>query len=331
MLHMKSPKFAALMPLAVTVFLLSACASLVTPQPTVVIEQTSLPATATASAPLLLLVSPPQADPALSVATAELVAAYAAEQQVRFEQRALLDPALVPAELTILVLLAPDPGAEALSAAAPQARIIAIGFSPEAAPNLIALPLGGGEAGSAAFIAGYVAALTADDWRAGMLYTPATAAWVDDFVAGAQYFCGACIPLAPPDAELPLSAQASDAGSWQAAADQLLAGGAQVVYLAPELEASQAAQYLVDSGVLLVGSGEPSPDLDAGWLVSVAVDPQAALRQQLPSVLAGQPPGSGPSLGLTHINSNYLGEGRLADIQTVIADLFAGFILLPAE
>jgi hypothetical protein len=312
--------------------LLSACNSLVSPQPTVVLEQTAAPpATATTPAPLVLLVSPPQADPALAFATAELAAAYAAGNQMRFEQRALLDPAQVPAELSALLLLAPDPGAAALAAAAPQAQIIAIGFSPESAPNLVALPLSGGEEGSSAFIAGYVAALTAEDWRAAMLYTPSSASWVNDFVAGAEYFCGACIPIAPPDAELPLAAQAADAQSWQAAAEQLLAGRAQVVYLAPELEASEAAQYLASFGVLLIGSGEPLSSLEASWLASISTDPIAALREQLPLTLAGQAPAPSPSLVLTHVNSAYLSEARLADVQEVIEDLLAGFIRLPAE
>jgi hypothetical protein len=250
---------------------------------------------------------------------------------MRFEQRALLDPSQVPAELSALLLLAPDPGAAALAAAAPRAQIIAIGFSPESAPNLVALPLGGGGEGSSAFIAGYVAALTAEDWRAAMLYTPSSATWVNDFVAGAEYFCGACIPIAPPDAELPLAAQAADAQSWQAAAEQLLAGRAQVVYLAPELEASEAAQYLASFGVLLIGSGEPLSSLGASWLASISTDPIAALREQLPLTLAGQAPAPSPSLVLTHVNSAYLSEARLADVQEVIEDLLAGFIRLPAE
>lgn len=313
-------------------FLLSSCASLVTPQPTAVLEVTAVPlATATTLGPLLLLVSPPQADPSLSAAAAELSAAHASEHQFRFEQRALLDPAQVPAELAILVLLAPDPGAAALAAAAPNAQVIAIGFTPEAAPNLIALPLGGGADGSSAFIAGYVAALTAEDWRAGMLYTAASAAWVNDFVAGARYFCGACIPISPPDTDLPMAVQATDPQNWQAAAEQLLSGRALVVYLAPEMEASEAAQYLGSFGVLLIGNGSPPAELAASWLATVSTDPPAALRAQLPLALAGQPPSLTPPLGLSKVNSAYLSEARLADIQLIIQDLLAGFIVLPTD
>ena len=329
MLHMTTSKFAPLMLLAASAFLLAACASAA--QPTVVTQQAPPPATVTSPAPLLLLVSPPQADPLLASTAAELAAAYASEQQLAFEQRSLLDPAQLPSELSALLLLAPDPGAAALAAAAPQAQVIAIGFSPEAASNLISLPLGGGEDGSAAFIAGYVAALTAEDWRAGMLYTPASAAWVDDFVAGAEYFCGACIPVSPPDADLPLAAQAADAQNWQTAAEQLLAARVLVVYLAPELEASEAAQYLANFGVLLIGSGEPPAALEDSWLASVSADPLAALRAQLPLALAGETPAASLLLDLAHINSAYLSKGRVADVQIVIEDLLAGFILLPSD
>ncbi|MEX2143901.1 MAG: hypothetical protein WD740_04845 [Anaerolineales bacterium] len=309
---------------------LSSCAS---PQPTVVIEPTRAPAaTLTTSPPLVLLVAPPQSDPALAAAAAELAAAHAAQQQLRFEQRDLLDPVSIPADLAILLLLAPDPGAAALAAAAPQVQIFAIGFTPETlASNLVALPLGSGADGSAAFIAGYLAALTAQDWRAGMLYSATSAAWADDFVAGAEYFCGACIPVSPPIVDLPIAVQAADGQNWQAAADQLLAAQVGVVFLAPDLEASGAGQYLAGFGALIIGGGSPPADLSANWLASVSADPASALRKQLPLALAGQPFDSEGGLALAHVNPAYLSEARLADIQAVISDLLTGYLLLPSQ
>ncbi|HEY4717536.1 MAG TPA: hypothetical protein VIH14_00845 [Anaerolineales bacterium] len=315
----------------VVALVLSACASLVSPQPPVVLEATSSPvATATSPAPLVLLVAPPQADPEMSTAAAEVATTYASGQQMRFEQREMLDPAQLPAELAVLLLLAPDPGAAALAAAAPQARVITIGYTPEAqASNLVALPLSEGADGSIAFIAGYIAALAAEDWRAGMLYTSASASWVDDFVAGAEYFCGACIPIAPPQADLPLAVQAPDAQNWQAAADQLLASQIRVVYLAPELEAGGAGQYLAGFGVLLIGTGAQPQELAPNWLVSVTADALPALRQQLPLALSGQPFDPAGTLGLVDINASLLSEARVTHIQTVITDLLLGYIQLP--
>lgn len=279
-----------------------------------------------------MLVAPPQADAALTVAAAEMVAAFAAEHQLQFEQRQLLDPAQLPAGLEKLILLAPDPGTAVLAAAAPQLPIITVGFAPDGQfANVTTIGLSGDQDAQAAFIAGYVAALTADDWRAGMLYTAVSAPLADDFLAGAEFFCGACNPVAPPQAEYPQAVQVADAASWQVAADQLLASQIRVVYLPPELEASGAGQYLASFGVLLIGSGTPPEHLAASWLVSIGANPEAFLREQLPLALNGQPFETFYPLVLTHVNLSYLGEGRLSYVQTTMDDLMAGFILLPAS
>jgi hypothetical protein len=287
--------------------------------------------TAAPPAPIVMLVAAPESDAQLAATVAEIASAFATANGMSFEQRAAISAAELPAELSKLIVLAPDPGALDLAAAAPQAAVIAIGFTPAGpAANLQTLSIGGGSSAAAAFVAGYVAGLSAEDWRMGMLYTTATADLVDDFEAGAEYFCGSCAPVAPPYNEYPLSAQAGDASNWQAAADLLISQTIRVVYLAPELEASGAAQYLATYGVLLIGSGAPPADLPANWLASISADSQAALREQLPALLAGQaPPASNSSLALAYANPDILGSSRQAYIQLVINDLLAGFIALP--
>lgn len=314
-----------------SVGLLTFSAACAAPQATPTLPATATTApTATSAAPLVLLVAPPQADAVLAGIVAEVSAQYAAEHQLRFEQRQMLDPAQAPAETMALVLLSPDPGAAALAAALPSARIVAIGFAPQAPlANAVTLLVDGAGADASAFIAGYTAALLAEDWRAGMLYTGASQPLVADFEAGAEYYCGACVPLAPPETEFPMAVQATDASNWQSAADQLLANFTRVVYLAPELEASGAGQYLAGFGVLLIGSGAPAADLQANWVASISADPAAALRQQLPAALEGQTPPSGSSLGLSHVNANLLSDAKQANIQLVIADLLAGYLRLP--
>lgn len=307
--------------------LLTACGV----QATATLELPTIEPSATPAAPLLLLVAPPQADPPLVAAVAQIAGDYAGQHQLRFEQRQLLDPAQLPAGLTKLLLIAPDPGAAALAAAAPQIPIITIGFSPESQlPNVTSLVLAT-QARETAFMAGYVAALTAYDWRAGVLYTPSSASLADDFMAGAEYFCGACTSVTPPEADFPLAAQAADPTTWQAAADLLLASQTRVVYLSPELEASEAGQYLANFGVLLIGGSAPPADLAASWLVSVSADPIAILQAQLPLALDGAPLTGTSSLALSNANPLLLSEARLAYIQAVIDDLAAGFISLPSE
>ncbi|MCW5878633.1 MAG: hypothetical protein KIS80_07180 [Anaerolineales bacterium] len=316
--------------LALLAVLLSACGAgqPTTPTPEVSVPPTALP-TQAAAQPLLLLIAPPDADAGLLAVAAEIAAARAAETGMRFEQRQMLDAAQIPAELDTLVLLAPDPGTAALAPAAPQARLITVGFSPvEPVANLTALSLGGGGGNSAAFLAGYLAAVTATDWRVGVLYSPSSQALAQSFAAGAEYFCGLCRPAGPPDVDLPML-QPADPGNWQAAADQLLFGGVRVVYLPPELENSGAAQYLVGYGVLIIGNGAPPPDLATNWIASVGADATAALRQQLPAALAGQPlPETASVLGFSHVNPQWLSQGRLEHIAFIITELEQGLITL---
>src|SRR5690606_7314516 len=131
-----------------------------------------------------------------------------------------------------------------------------VGFAPaEALPNVTSVSVSAA-AGSqdAAFVAGYMAAMTANDWRTGILYSPASVDLVEPYRSGASYFCGACVPLGPPNSRYPIAAQAASPGDWQTAADQLMIEFVRVVYITPEMEASGAAQYLASYGVILIGS-----------------------------------------------------------------------------
>jgi hypothetical protein len=308
-------------------FSLAACAS---PAPTA--TPTFAPTVPpTSSVPLVILLSSPESDPVLLSAASEIATAYASEHGMQYEQRTILNPAELPPSLAKLIVLAPDPGISALALAAPQAQVIAIGFSTDASiTNLSSLPVTTNNEAQTAFVAGYISAITAEDWRAGMLYTASSAPVVNDFVAGAEYFCGSCAPVAQPLIDYPATAQ-TDTENWQAAADLLLSQSIEVVYLSPELEGSGAAQYLANFGVLLIGSGVPPADSADSWIVSITSDVSGALHQLLPRALDGQPLQEATSLSLMNVNPNLLSESRQSFVRPVIDDLQAGYIQLPTD
>jgi hypothetical protein len=301
-------------------------------QPTATLEVPTLaPATATAPPSLVLLLAPEGSDATTLAFAADAAATYANSNGLAFEQLVAMTQAELPPNLAVLLILAPDPGAAELAAAAPTARVITLGFEPAVlAANMVSISTASASSNTAAFIAGYVAELTAEDWRAGMLYTPATAGLVEDFVAGGEYYCGACMPVAPPYIDYPAASEAADITSWQAAADQLLIQSIQVVFLTPELEASGAAQYLADYGVLIIGYGAPPAELSASWLVSINADTSGAVRQQLANALAGSPLTQSSAVGLTNPNPAYLSQARLDNVQLVIDDLLSGYLVLPS-
>lgn len=334
MLSDKFVKFSGSLALFLAVFaVLASCSFGGTATATTTIASSpSVTETPTDNPPLVLLLAAPESDPAIAAAAAEIASAYAASNGMQFEQRNVLDAAQLPVSLSKLIVLAPDPGAGSLAAAAPQASVVTVGFDPSIeAANVQSLQIAGSGSGEVAFIAGYIAALTADDWRIGMLHASESAPQVDDFLAGAEYFCGSCAPVAPPYNDYPQSAQAADSQNWQTAADQLIFQSVRVVYLTPELEPSGAAQYLAGFGVLLIGSGAAPADVAANWLASVGgMDAISILQEQLPLALAGQPLSATNSLRITNANPSLLSEARLAHIQLVIDDLLAGLIALPS-
>ncbi|MGH2582311.1 MAG: hypothetical protein ACRDFQ_05385 [Anaerolineales bacterium] len=275
--------------------------------------------------PLIILLKPAGSGAAVAEIAAEVASGYASRRGMRFEERDNLDPAQAPAELAKLILLAPDPGALSIATSLPNVAVIAVGFAPDGqAANLVSLASSGSPE-EVAFVAGYMAALTAENWRTGMIYSPQSAHLVDDFISGVEYFCGLCIPAAPPDHEYPQAFQAQDAQTWQAAADALLGQSVRVVYLSPEMESGGAANYLASFGVLLIGSGEPPADISANWIASVGGHSIDQLREQLPALLDGQTIQIS-AIELLNVNPAFLSDGRQAYVYALISDLLAGLI-----
>lgn len=287
---------------------------------------TAAAATPTALPGIVLLVAPEGADANLLAGAQAATTGFAAAQGLQFEQRAAISAAELPAGLQAAVLLA-DPGIQELAAAAPQARFVAVGFAPaEPIANVTSLSVTAA-AGSqdAAFIAGSIAAMTANDWRTGILYGPADAGLVDAYRAGTAYFCGACVPAGPPNSSYPIAAQATP-DNWQAAVDQFMIEFVRVVYLTPEMENSGAAQYLASFGVMLIGTAAPPPEAAAQWIASVSAQSGDGLQTQLEQALAGQAPSLGPGLSVEHINPNLFSQSRLEVVQATIRDLLSGLV-----
>jgi hypothetical protein len=305
--------------------LLAACSLGNLASPTETISAHVAPTSTDVPVPLIILLKPAGSDAAVAEIAAEVASGFASERGMRFEERDTFDPAQAPAELVKLIVLPPDPGALSIATSLPGVAVITIGFTPDGeSPNLESLAATGSPE-AVAFIAGYVAAISAENWRTGMIYSPQSEHLVDDFMSGVEYFCGLCIPAAPPDHDYPQAFQAQDAQTWQAAADALLGQSVQVVYLSPEMEFSGAGSYLASFGVLLIGSAEHPADISASWIASISGYSIDQLREQLTPLLDGQAPQVN-AIELTNVNPALLSDGRQAHIQALISDLLAGMI-----
>lgn len=295
----------------------------VEPQPSE--TPTVLPRTA------ILLISP-DSDPQLVAETEQIVRTYTVEQGLEFETRETLNGGDIQEGVELVVILGPYEGIADLAVSASQVRIIGITVGEHIdAANLQLISLEVRLAEQAAFVAGYTAALSTEDWRVGVLHTQETTHLAEAFIAGMEFFCGSCLPVRPPYIDYPLSAGVDSVQNWQSGADQLLGQAVKTVYLTPELELPEVQQYFFNRSVLLVGRTLSSPDFASGWLASIGGDSISVLRLQLPLALEGIPMSVGPSsLTLNDANGLYLSEARVQHIYEIIADLLNGYIALPS-
>lgn len=333
--------------LAAALLVLAACGR-VTPQPSSTITPTApavspAPPTAAPSptptdqSPLVILLDPPGSDRAQASQLQQLLEQQALLSGLRFERREALAPADVQQGVRIVVGVAPAENLITLAAAAPQTAFIAVDASlQEAGANLSIIQPAGSSVDRQAFVAGYLAALLAEDWRIGMLAAqdaPESAAARLAYANGLAFLCGLCRPVYPPFpipgypivVELPVP---SEPANWETALAELQTWQVQVVYVTPQAASPGLYQALAQAGFLIIGSGSPPDGTAERWITSLdSQDLAPVLLQAWQVLLSG---GAGQvyrlELALSQTNPELLSSGRQRWVETVLADLAGGFI-----
>ncbi|MCJ7694115.1 MAG: hypothetical protein MUO40_01685, partial [Anaerolineaceae bacterium] len=185
-----------------------------------------------------------------------------------------------------------------------------------------------------AFLAGYLAAITTEDYRVGVLVSSGDEigqAVAQSFFIGSQYFCGLCNSRFGPIEYYPKMALIADPlqqQSWQSAADLLIARSVQTVYIQSEVLSPDLISYLTANGARII---TPNNQLDVqqnqNWLATLQLDPLAAIELLWPQLLSGQGGFEGTySVQLTDSNPDLLSEGRYAFFMKAFDDVVSGFI-----
>ena len=154
--------------------------------------------TATPTVPLAVLVVPADLDPDASNLYQKTVYDLAQTSGFRFQVLNSLSPETIEPGLRVVIALPPDPGIAALAAAAPQVQFLAINIPGITAGGNISVLSGSGQSDVAAFLAGYTAALTTDDYRIGMIIpkdNPDAIRALNAFANGMKFYCGICRPV----------------------------------------------------------------------------------------------------------------------------------------
>jgi hypothetical protein len=290
---------------------------------------------------LAVLFAPPGSDPDLAARFLETLQPRFSDLGLRWESRPELAAAdLAGSEILLVIALpgsqeSPDPGLAALAAAAPQVQFLAVGIlGLQPAANLSLVGSQGLRPDRQGFIAGVIAAMITPDWRVGSLgpaEPQAARNTRQGFLNGAVYFCGLCLPYHGPTNidypvfwDLPAGASPEEV---QAALQGLKDLAVATVYLPPGTFNPGLAAPLAESGLQIIGSSAPPPELAASWVVSIQVDPLPAVLDLLPALLGGQ---GGQSLdleiSLLNPNEDLFSPGRQRRALEILAELQAGYI-----
>lgn len=297
-------------------------------QPTASLEPTEAP-----TLPTLLLVAGPQSSPELLAAVEPVAIQLAGESGLFFERRQELTVESAPADLRVAVILPPDPGLAGLAGALPETQFVAIGI-PDLTPgeNLTVIGMGGQQDNFQGFMAGYIAAMQASEWRVGLIGVADDAGRIyqQTFVNGAIYYCGFCNPVYPPYNDYPLVVEVGVGASLyekQQIAETLLSQSITAVHIDPRAAEPQLWLYLAERGMLLVGDGPPPDGTARVWLASVEVGETGKFQETLAAVIQRGAQGlvSAP-LAFTHLNPQQISAGRLSLLENILQMLVDGTI-----
>lgn len=329
---------------------LSACSS---PPPTAVTQTPSAPSVTTAITPSptntlspsptpqprAVLLAPDSADPEQQAAIQDLLKGLSSQANLSFQVAQSLSPAELSPDLRVVVGLPPDPGLQALAAAAPKTQFLAVGIPGlQPAANLVQVDGPGASPDQQGFLAGYIASLVTPDWRVGVISTndtPAGNANRSGFLNGAIYYCGLCRPAQPPFVQYPVAVDLPSGASQaeqQAAAEALIAQAVTTVYVAPGAGDAGLLESLAQAGVNIIGTETPPATIEQHWIATITKDPLAGLRLAWSQVMGGLSSGESnttdqnPPLAIENVNDALLSTGRQRLVEQVRDDLADGFI-----
>jgi len=289
--------------------------------------------TATPTIPLAVLVIPADLDAETSNLYQKTVYDLTQASGFRFQVLNSLTPEAIEPGLQIVIALPPDPGIPALAAAAPEVQFLAINIPGLTAGGNISVLSGSGQSDVAAFLAGYAAALTTEDFRIGMMIpkdNPDAIRALNAYANGMTFYCGICRPFYylswgfPQYIEIPAE---EDQANYDAYADILiLQYKVRTIYLYPDIAIPDLSTYIGTTGTSMIGTISPE-QRPAGWMMTIQPDIIKAIQNAWPDLINGKGGITVQSpLGLSDIDPSLLSPGKQRLVEQKLSDLQAGFI-----
>jgi len=276
------------------------------------------------------------ADDASDVAIIELkneVLDLANQSSLALENITTLSDEVIGEGVFLVFIFEDDPGIVDFASRYPEVQFVSVGGSEiTTSVNLSVIDADSQRPDYQAFVAGYIAAMTADDWRAGVVAIGGGAegeAIGTGFINGARYFCGLCRTAFPPFYEYPQSYQLDTNGQgWGSLVAIIQENRLGVIYLAPIENFASIVQDGLQLSSAIIGDGA-RPDVvpEDQWVAAVRYSAVDSLRSVWNDLIEGK---GGQviqwELQIVEVNRDLLSEGREKAARELIEDLEAGFI-----
>lgn len=257
----------------------------------------------------------------------------AQQSDLIYEEVTLLEDEDIRDNVSLVFIFEDDPGIDDFASRFPDVQFIGVGISSiSPSDNVNVLRNEGLRSDQQSFVAGYIAAMIADDWRAGVVVIgdgEESNAIETGFLNGARYFCGLCQPAFPPFNEYPQSYNLDSGGQgWGSIVESLRANKVSVIYLAPTGEFESNLSQWIQNDSLVIGDG-PRPAIipEEQWVATIQYSAVESFQSIWNELLAGN--GGFEikwNLQIIDVNREFLSVGREREALELIEEFEAGFV-----
>jgi len=258
-------------------------------QPTPAAAQPTALPTPLPSPDRVVLVAPADLDPVLLADAETTLRELAASYSLEFEKREKVIANEVTPDMKVVVFLSQPDNLGSLASGAPGTQFVAIMneyWNPGQNVTVIRK-----RDDHLAFMAGYLAALLAPNFRVGALLTAEDPALSQAFANGVNYYCGICASQLNPLNRYPfISTQpaASPVSAWQAGFESINVNKINVLFVAREAASPELLAYLATLDIAMIGNQSPPSEGKPKWVATLYSDGMAPIREIWPDLVAGK-------------------------------------------
>ena len=202
-----------------------------------------------------ILVPAGESNPEAVLEAETMVSQLAAASGLEYEVRETLNSSEITPDMRVVIFLNKPENLGSLAANGPGTQFVAVTdeeWNPAGNVTIIRT-----HSDQTAFLAGYLSALVAPNYRVGALLSVEDPLFNQSFLNGAQYFCGTCVSVSYPLGEYPIlsvQSSASPPSTWQAAADQVSQGTVNVLFVDKSAYSADLFNFLAQYNMALIGT-----------------------------------------------------------------------------